>query len=196
MKGALLIDLSKAFDSLNHQILLSKLYHYGIRGPVNEYIKSFLQNRSLYCSFQNYNSNKVIVNSGVPQGCLLSPLLYNTYINDLSRFIKYFCVLYADDSTLVLDAATESELIQKMENCYINLNKYFKDLKLCLNEQKTQFIVFRKQFNKQLHLNTHTEVTSITASKEIKLLGILFDYNLSVNPHIAHKNLKRYITHC
>ena len=100
--AALLIDLSKAFDMICHSYLIGKLEHYGIRGNINKFVQSFLSDRELYCNYKNQESTNHFVNSGVPQGCIMSPFLYNIYINDLSNFIVHTSILYADDTTILV----------------------------------------------------------------------------------------------
>ena len=94
-------------------------------GFVKSFISQFLQNRPIICSFQGSASKQILVNSGVPQGCLLSPFLYNVYINDLHNFLNEFCILYADDTTIVLEASTDLLLMEKMNRCMRLLTEYF-----------------------------------------------------------------------
>ena len=96
------VDLQKAFDTVDHQILLAKLSHYGIRGVSNDWFKSYLSNRSQYVSINGYDSGLAAINCGVPQGSVLGPLLFSLYINDLNQAIK-FCKVhhFADDTNLI-----------------------------------------------------------------------------------------------
>ena len=95
------IDLQKAFDTVDHQILLKKLEHYGIRGLANNWFKSYLLNRQQFVSINGFNSKNQIMKYGVPQGSVLGPLLFLIYINDLHKAIKFSTVHhFADDTNL------------------------------------------------------------------------------------------------
>ena len=96
------IDLQKAFDTVDHNILLDKLAYYGIRGVAIDWFRSYLSNRQ-YVSINGHDSNKVVMKYGVPQGSVLGPLLFLIYINDLQKSIKYCSVWhFADDTSLLI----------------------------------------------------------------------------------------------
>ena len=97
------IDLQKAFDTVDHEILLSKLEYYGIRGVPNKWFRSYLENRRQFVSINGFNSNVATMQHGVPQGSVLGPLLFLIYINDLHKSIK-FCSTrhFADDTNLLI----------------------------------------------------------------------------------------------
>ena len=111
------IDLQKAFDTVDHSILLKKLAHYGIRGLANDWFKSYLSHRHQFVSINGYESNKVRMKHGVPQGSVLGPLLFLIYINDLNSAIKYCRVQHFADDTNLLISNESPKQIQK----YINI---------------------------------------------------------------------------
>ena len=99
--GAVFLDLSKAFDTVSHDILLKKLEHYGIRGLPLMILSSYLTNRKQYVSIDGCKSQKRAISVGVPQGSVLGPLLFLIYINDLPRSLTNLkAILFADDTTL------------------------------------------------------------------------------------------------
>ena len=124
------VDLQKAFDTVEHDILLSKLEHYGIRGLANEWFKSYLSNRKQYVSINGYDSNLADVKFGVPQGSVLGPLLFLVYINDLNQALK-FCKVhhFADDTNLIHFSKSVNRL-----NKYVNLD--LKNLTYWLNANR------------------------------------------------------------
>jgi len=95
------IDLSKAFDTINHEILAKKLEHYGIRGITLQWFKSYLSGKQQYVHFNNCSSSNKFISCGVPQGSILGPLLFVLYVNDLeccSNILNF--ILFADDTNL------------------------------------------------------------------------------------------------
>ena len=143
---AIFLDLSKAFDTINHQILLTKLYHYGIYGTPLKLIHSYLSNRKQCVIFDDILSNTLDIKTGVPQGSILGPILFIIYINDIcnvSKFLKTIC--YADDSTLYtkIDNNFCHRSIQKINNELEKLNEWFELNKLSLNVNKSVFMLFQ-----------------------------------------------------
>ena len=110
------VDLQKAFDTVDHQILLAKLNHYGIRGVSNDWFKSYLSNRNQYVSINGYESGLAALNCGVPQGSVLGLLLFVLYINDLNQAIKFCKVHHFDDDTNLLCLSNSIKKLNKLVN--------------------------------------------------------------------------------
>ena len=124
------VDLQKAFDTADHQILLAKLSHYGIRGVSNDWFKSYLSNRSQYVSINGYDSGLNVINCGVPQRSVLGPLLFLLYINDLNQAIKFCKVHHFADDTNLLCLGKSIKKLNKLVNAdlkrlvnWLNANK-------------------------------------------------------------------------
>ena len=130
----LLIDFSKAFDMVDHVVLLKKLNHYGIRGPALNWLRSYLSNRKQYVSINNSDSSSMTIAHGVPQGSILGPLLFIIYINDIpniANFAKF--ILYADDANIIITANTIEDVYNQLLNLITNLVKWVHCNGLALN---------------------------------------------------------------
>ena len=130
----LLCDFSKAFDLVDHKILLKKLYHYGVRGPALDWLKSYLSNRKQFVSINNADSSTLELQYGVPQGSILGPLLFVIYINDIpevANFAKF--ILYADDANIIITGATIEEVYNQLLSLINNLVKWVTCNGLTLN---------------------------------------------------------------
>ena len=126
-------DLSKAFDTLDHEILLKKLDHYGIRGLANSWFRSYLENRRQYVELNNKKSTCLPLPTGVPQGSILGPLLFLIYINDLPSAAKLKCVSFADDSNLLIQGQDLAILTESLTRELVKVNDFFKANQLKLN---------------------------------------------------------------
>ena len=132
------IDLKKAFDTVDHQILLSKLELYGIKGQAINLLKSYLTNRKQRCQIRNSFSSERLIKCGVPQGSILGPLLFLLYINDLPHCLsKTKPRLFADDTNLTASANSMTDLEAAVNSDLENLRKWLIANKLSLNVAKT-----------------------------------------------------------
>ena len=135
--SGIFVDLQKAFDIVEQDILLAKLEYYGIRGIANSWFKSYLFNKKQFVSINGHISNQTSVKYGVPQGSVLSPLLFLIYINDLNLAIK-FCKIhhFADDTNLLYFSKSVNKLNKHINLDIKNLTDWLNDKKISLNVKK------------------------------------------------------------
>ena len=181
------IDLSKAFDTLEHSILLNKLEHYGIRGTTLEWFKSYLTNRYQYVDYNGTQSTKLNIKTGVPQGSILGPLLFLLYINDIAYVSPHLhLILFADDTNIFGQHKNLQQLITMLNDELLCLSKWFAANRLSLNIKKTNYIIFsssRKKIPTNLpNLNINGNV--IERVRYAKFLGIYIDDHLDWSEHI------------
>ena len=136
------VELHKAFDTVDHSILLSKLCHYGIRGLTNKWFESYLANRKQFVSISDFASSTSSIASGVPQGSVLGPLLFLLYINDLHVAIKHCKVNhFADDTNLLIISKSLKRLNKLLNSDLKNLTNWLNTNKISLNVSKTELII-------------------------------------------------------
>ena len=136
------VDLQKAFDTVDHEILLSKLDYYGIRGISNNWFKSYLSNRKQFVSINGYDSGLAEIKYGVPQGSVLGPLLFLLYINDVNQAIT-FCQLhhFADDTNLLYLGKLIKKLNMLVNYDLKNVLYWLNANKISLNVKKLNWII-------------------------------------------------------
>ena len=137
------LDFSKAFDTVNHSVLLDNLYHYGIRDNALEWFRSYLTGRKQFVTYNGISSGQKTVKCGFPQGTILGPLLFLLYINDLYHVCNNSIpILFADDTNLFFSDSDPKELESEINTELDHISTWIKVNKLALNVQKTHFIVF------------------------------------------------------
>ena len=139
------LDLAKAFNTVNHQILLRKLDKYGVRGLPLMLIKNYLLDRKQITNVNNHKSNELKINVGVPQGSCLGPLLFLIYINDIHLASNFKINLFADDASLSMSHSDPIILESQINTELININKWLISNKLFLNYQKSNYLIFTKK---------------------------------------------------
>ena len=139
------LDLSKAFDTLNHEILLMKLSHYDIQGKEWQWFQSYLHGRCQYVELNGHKSTTMPLETGVPQGSILGPLLFLLYINDLPSATKLKCVIFADDTNLLVSGNDLAEIVDTLNRELESVSDFFKANRLKLNAKKTKTVCFRKK---------------------------------------------------
>ena len=192
----LLLDYSKAFDLLDHDTLLCKLEHYGIRGIAKEWFKSYLSNRKQFVSINGTYSDSKSIDYGVPQGSILGPLLFVIYINDLpgiSNLAKF--ILYAEDANIIVSGSNLDEVLHKVNELIGSLVDWVGVNGLSLNVKKTCYMIFSRS---RLNLDGFTvsiDNTVIERKTHARFLGVIVDEKLSWAEHIKTIKAKmaRYI---
>ena len=177
-------DLRKAFECVDLDILLEKLYRYGIRGLAHKLFSSFLKNRKQKVLINGVQSKELLLNRGVPQGSCLGPILFLIFINDLPNLFKQYneiyCLLYADDTSLMCRGSNLDQSVTKINLCLSMFADWLNYNKLSLNATKTKYMIFS---NKHI-INEpviHVYNLPIDLVFSYKYLGLLLDSKLNYN---------------
>lgn len=207
---AIFVDLRKAFDTLDHSILLQKLEHYGIRGIPAKLITSYITSRKQYVQINSTKSEITEATYGVPQGTVLGPQLFNMYINDLFDLrIKGETIAYADDTCIIYEHDTWQQVLESASKDFNDISDYFAANKLTVNYDKTVCVTFGcyedsipKCSKLTIHDTTCSQALNICACntiqivKHTKYLGVEIDNHLKWDIHInALVRKLRYLSH-
>ena len=181
------LDLSKAFDSIDHQLLLQKLLNLGISIHSINWIESYLSNRKQRTKFSEYTSSETVVTAGIPQGSILGPLLFTCFTNDMAAIFDDICkmIAYADDTQLLVTSDSTDELKIKALQAINTAQKWFTSNSMKNNVAKTDLIIFTPRTHPEdFHINTDIideegEEIILKAKKHIKILGVTIDEKLN-----------------
>lgn len=182
------IDFSKAFDRINHRILAVKLEHYGFRGISLGLLMSYLKHRKQCVVIDENRSSLLEITSGVPQGSILGPLLFNIYVNDITKLNKNAeCIMYADDTTLLLQSTNVHDLTYAANIELLEILKWTEINCLEINGSKTKAVLFTPVQNiVNRNLSLHLGSENIEVVQEVKTLGVIFHQHLNWNTQVDH----------
>ena len=182
--AALFLDLSKAFDTLEHTVLLKKLEIYGIRGPLLDWYSSYLNQRKLMAKCNNTLSIKYDISYGTPQGSCLGPLLFIIFCNDLYLHLTFLsCIQFADDTTLYCSEKSPRLIESNFNHDLVNIFDWFCANKLTLNAKKSVCMIFTPNNKEIKDFSLTIGDTVITPVTETKFLGLWIDHKLNWKKH-------------
>ena len=180
--GTILMDLSKAFDCLPHELVLAKLHAYGVDIKSLKLLQDYLSNRTQRVKLDSTFSSWLKILLGVPQGSILGPLLFNIFLNDMLWFVEKTDICnFADDNTIYSCAKSVNDVIENLQSDLKIALKWFKDNQTLANPGKFQFMILSKNTtNQSIVIDNKT----IETSKSAKLLGLTIDKKLNFGIHI------------
>ncbi len=181
-----LLDIEKAFDSVWHDGLIYKLHQFGIPLVLVKLIASFLDDRSFIVCVNGKNSTERRITAGLPQGSVISPILYAIFTSDLKIPSNCDAGFFADDTAIISSAKRSNTIIKALATALIRFDSYFKKWKIKVNSSKTQAILFKfNESRKRIPTNQLTFNGSVIELKtSVKYLGVIIDHKLNFGSHI------------
>ena len=186
------LDLQKAYDTVNHSILLKKLTYYGIRAVANKWFQYFLEHRKQFTSVQGSKSAEKPIMYGVPQGSVLGPLLFILFINDLHKALEFSSVHHSADDTNPLLIDKSLKKINKHVNRDLKLTvDWIRTNKLSLNVSKTEIVLFKTRHRKiTKQLNVRVIGQKIKQSSQVRYLGVFLQDYFHWDAHLTNLGKK------
>ena len=182
------LDLRKAFDTVDHDILIKKLQHYGFRGNCSAYLESYYSNRKQYVYLNGIKSDMMNIIYGVPQGSILGPLCFSLFINDLPLAVDPETVLFADDAAFVIKSSSLKGLYSKINKLFTDLTTYLSRNRLFANASKSKLMIFNSRPTGNLPVLLFNN-NPIEWVEEFKYLGLIITSKLSFSKHINKVSL-------
>jgi hypothetical protein len=191
-----MLDMTKAYDKVRHDILLNKLYGSGIRGNVYNWLKSYLENRRQfvqieYCqentrTIEKINSDTRHVKGSIPQGSVLGCVIFLVYVNDLPKTLDTSCIMFADDVSLTINCTNDNECNTNTRIALDKVENWLSEHNLQINYNKTKIIQFRPHQKQPLNINLTSNNIQIEEVQHFTLLGITIDSSLNWKAHICN----------
>ena len=182
------LDLKKAFDTVDHGILIKKLEHYGFRGSCIAYLKSYYTNRKQYVCLNGIESEMLNIIHGVPQGSIIGPLCFSLFINDLPLAVDVETVLFADDAAFIIKSESLEGLYSKIDKLFTDLATYLSRNRLIPNASKSKLMIFNSHPTRNLPVLLFNN-NPIEWIDEFKYLGLVITNKLNFSRHINRVSL-------
>jgi hypothetical protein len=194
--GGIFFDLEKAFDCLNHDVLISKLQFYGVNGKAKLWLESYLNSKYQRTQVFDEKANLTSfstwekITNGVLQGSVLGPLLFLIYINDLPKILDGYAmpILFADDTSILVKGSSSRDFQKKMSNTFICANNWFTSNLLSIKVNKTHYIHFKTKNKLPVEINIAYNNQLIKTVSNIKTLGLYISDIFNGKGHISSPN--------